>query len=270
MLSIERGRRLSGLALFHFALVLGALLPSPAFALQTRTEAKRSLGLGLEIGVDCVRETGIAWGVETRLGTVASYGSTFLDLRLSSLAGEIDPDSGLSLRGLDSAMLGLGCRLAERPRFCLIPEAFWRWRSYGSSGFENCYGLVLNMEAGRGRVSRGSAFLASCGYAVLRSSYEYSSEKSRDIYPLLRLGYRYRPGPRLAFDLAISDFTDSDSATFLKTFLEFHTLLALRSATVDLKLCAKYSDFFTLTAYIDGFSVGFDLRWPLIPSRNGG
>jgi hypothetical protein len=192
-----------------------------------------------------------------------------MGIELSSLGGRIDSAPGLSFRFPDSAMLLVGTSLFGRPRLNLAPWAFWRWRSYGEAGSESSCGLVLDLEAGRGRSGRGTALIASCGYSLLWSSYR-DSGKSRDIYPLLRLGWRYRAGPRLAFDLAISDFSGSDSATFLKTFLEFQARFALRAASLDLRFCAKYSDFFTLTSYVDGFSAGFSIFCPLAPARRGG
>ncbi len=73
-----------------------------------------------------------------------------------------------------------------------------------------------------------------------------------DIVPLARLGVAWRPIEPARFELAIA--SDSPLALWLRTSFELSGSWTLASGIrIEGLLAARYSDFFTLTGYLDGF-----------------
>jgi hypothetical protein len=231
--------------------------------------AAKPIALGLRCGLGCERETGRAFALEPRLGLDASWGRAYSYLELGQALGRLDWGSDLSCRALDVAYLGIGRSFVERRRLALRAEAQARYRSFGSAGNEFAFSALLGVGAGAVERPLGLAFRGAAGYSVFFSRLEGEETLCRDLGPLLLLGVNLKPSPRLLLNLAMTDYTGSDSGLFCKTFFELGASYRLERLSLGVSLTAKYTDFFTLTSYADGFALRASARIPLGTLRAG-
>ncbi len=234
----------------------------PAFGAQARQASP--LSLALEIGLGGEAETGLPWAIEPRLALAASWRRSYARLELSQAFGELDWQKILGYRVLDTAGMSVGWNADTFPWLDLDLEAFSRFRSFGSAGFEARFGGLALFDAGTMPGSAGFFFRGAAGYSRLLTRYSGISTSQWNNDPLARLGFGWRDGGPLALDFAISDYTGSDVSLWLKTFFEFGAELGLgQGDSASARLILKYSDFFTLTSYLDGFALRLAFRFPL-------
>jgi hypothetical protein len=240
-----------GLCVFFLGLVLEAQAQRRPFALCLRS------GMGFE------RETGRSWAVEPSLGLEASRGRDYAYADAAAAGGRLDWRETLGFRALDSASFGFGHSLIERPRALAKAEAQLRYRSFGDSGGECSASGLLGLSLGAVARPRGLMFRAAGGYSFLVSRYEHQASDEYDWGPILLLGVCAKAGPRFIADFAVTDYTGSDSGIFCKIFYSLGASYKFNRASLDARFTLKYSDFFTLTSYADGFAFRALVRIPL-------
>jgi hypothetical protein len=208
------------------------LLPSPARELPLRTlDLTAVTGAGLDM------ETAEESPVRLIAGVDLAYGS--LDLSLIADCGlPWEPsarlDADLSL--LDRRIIRLG-----------VSGRAW-WRAYGSLAQEAGCGLGARMELG----PPSFAFTAAGGLSALTTEYAAIGESLTDSVPWARMGVTFSPARAGRYELAVS--SDSALALWLRTSFELSGSWTLASgARIEGLLAARYTDLFTLTAYLDGF-----------------
>ncbi|HET7838361.1 MAG TPA: hypothetical protein VFL04_01290 [Rectinemataceae bacterium] len=224
------------------------------------------LVLGLELGIGAESETGLPWAVEPSLALDADWDRYYARIELSQAFGELDWQRVLGYRVLDTAGMAVGWRPELADRLDLRLEAFSRYRSFGGAGYEARFGALALLQAGAMRGEAGPFFIAGAGYSRLMTRYSGTAVSQWDNDPLARIGFGWRDGRRLVLDMAISDYTGADASLWLKTFFEFGGRLAFgegEAPEARATLVLKYSDFFTLTSYLDGFALRLSMSLPL-------
>jgi hypothetical protein len=257
---------LAAAAILSSAAALGAEANAPSGDLpgysapQTRREAAK---VALTMGLGYESETGLPWAIEPRLGLDVAWARSYAKLELSQAFGELSPSGSVAYRFLDTAAISVGYLLWRPERASLRLEAFSRYRSFGSIGLEARFGGLALLEAGRAKDEAGFSFRGAAGFSRLMTRYSSIAVTQWDNDPLARLGFAWRSAGGLSLDAAVSDYTGSDASLWLKTFFDFGASYELEGATLEARLVLKYSDFFTLTSYLDGAALRLALRLPL-------
>ncbi len=171
-----------------------------------------------------------------------------LDLRLTADCGiPWEP----SLRG-DAAFT------AVDSRFVRLGVTFAGWvRAWGIAATET--GTLVNgsIEVG----PRAAAMSAAAGLSTRSTWVPAAAVMLRDSFPWARVGLCSHPVEQARLELAVS--SDGPLALWLRTSLELSAWWRLPGGLeLEGMLAARYSDLFTLTAYLDGFDVR---AWVIIP-----
>ena len=80
---------------------------------------------------------------------------------------------------------------------------------------------------------------------------------------MVRLGLCTGPMKKMLLSFAMSDYTGSDVSIFGKTFFEIGGAFDFGGPSIGASAILKYSDFFTLTSNMDGYSLRLTGRFPL-------
>jgi hypothetical protein len=148
-------------------------------------------------------------------------------------------------------------------RFLRAGFAVSAWvRAYGSAATET--GALFN---GRVEIGPRVAALSAAGGFSTRSTYVPAIAGTlRDSFPWARVGIASRPVEQARFELAVS--SDGPLALWLRTSFELSAWWRLPSGVrLEGLLAARYSDLFTLTAYLDGFDARASVLVPLAARR---
>jgi hypothetical protein len=104
---------------------------------------------------------------------------------------------------------------------------------------------------------------AEAGYAVLLTEMIVPRLALRDFDPLLRAGLAWRCTDSLQVDLGVASFSEQEASYFFRTLFELGARLKLGEISFGATGTIIYSDFFTQTAYMDGFSLRVAASFPL-------
>ena len=177
-----------------------------------------------------------------------------IDLRLAADCGlpwepSVRVDAGFSV--IDASFLRLGIRFAG-------------WvRAYGTAATET--GTLVSGSAEIG--PRLLALAAAGGFSTRSTYYPSIAGRLGDSFPWARVGVATRPATQARIELAVT--SDSPLAIWLRTSFELSGWWELGSGVrIEGLLAARYSDLFTLTAYLDGFDMRAAVLVPL--ARVGG
>jgi len=148
-------------------------------------------------------------------------------------------------------------------RFVRAGLAFSAWvRAYGSAATET--GTLVH-----GRVELGprvAALSAAGGFSSRSTYFPAIAGTLHDSFPWARLGIASRPVEQACIELAIS--SDGPLALWLRTSFELSAWWRLPSGVqLEGLLASRYSDLFTLTAYLDGFDARASVLVPLAARR---
>ncbi|HSV92482.1 MAG TPA: hypothetical protein VLH81_05380, partial [Desulfobacterales bacterium] len=114
--------------------------------------------------------------------------------------------------------------------------------------------------------SRLVALSIAGGLSTRSTRFAAIDDVFEDIVPWARLGVAARPVAPARFELAIA--SDSALALWLRTSFELTGSWSFASgARIEALLAARYSDFFTLTGYLDGFEVRAIVVVPIAGGR---
>jgi hypothetical protein len=226
-------------------------------------EAASKVSLGLRVGVGYETETGLPWAVEPRLGLDLSWQSLYSYAEITQAFGRLDWREIFGYRLIDTASLGLGYRVLSLPRLALKAEALGKYRAYGDDVHEILLGAVIGLDLGAVRAPRGVFFRGAFGYSLLLSDYSDGESSFYDTGPILRLGLCARPIKKMLLSFTMSDYTGLDVSIFGKTFFEIGGAFDFGGPSINAGAMLKYSDFFTLTSNMDGYSLRLTGRIPL-------
>jgi hypothetical protein len=207
-------------------------------------------GSGLELSA--IAGAGVDWQTAeaspARLLAGLRLSDPVLDLRLTA-------DCGMPW---EPSLRGEAAFTAVDSRFVRLGMAFAGWvRAWGSAATET--GTLVN-----GRIEigpRAAALSASAGLSTRSTRVPAAAVTLRDSFPWARVGMASRPVERARVELAVS--SDGPLALWLRTSFELSCTWTLPGGVrLEGMAAARYSDLFTLTAYLDGF----DARaWAVIP-----
>lgn len=147
-------------------------------------------------------------------------------------------------------------------RFVRLGMTFAGWvRAWGSVATETGTLVKGSVEIG----PRAAALSASAGHSTRGTWVPAAAVTLRDSFPWARVGVASRPVEGARVELAVS--SDGPLALWLRTSFELSGTWTLPCGVrLEGMAAARYSDLFTLTAYLDGF----DLRaWAVIPLAGG-
>jgi len=207
---------------------------------------------------------------------LASPAATGRDARLGAVLGlgfdwetaEYSPTRGLL--GLDvsspriRAALVADCGIPWEPSAALTVDILvldldWIRLGLGARGWMRAYGdIAVEGGASTGMLAEvGSRLLAlsvAGGISTRSTRFAAIYDVLEDIVPWARVGVAGRPVAPARFEFAIA--SDSALALWLRTSFELTGSWSFASgARIEGLLAARYSDFFTLTGYLDGFEV---------------
>jgi hypothetical protein len=211
-------------------LVLFLLLGSPA---ATARDARLGAVLGL----------GFDWETAEYSPTRGLLG---LDVSSPRLGAALFADCGIPWE--PSAALSVDILVLDLDWIRLGLDARWWMRAYGDIAVEGGASTGLRVETG----FRLVALSIAVGLSARSTRFAAIDDVFEDIVPWARLGVAARPAAPARFELAIA--SDSALALWLRTSFELTGSWRFASgARIEGLLAARYSDFFTLTGYLDGF-----------------
>ena len=127
-------------------------------------------------------------------------------------------------------------------------DARWWMRAYADTALEGGTSAGLRAELG----SRLIALSIAGGLSLRGTRFTAIDDVFDDIVPWARLGAACRPVAPARFEIAIS--SDSPLALWLRTSFELSGSWRFDSGVrIEGLLAARYTDFFTLSGYLDGF-----------------
>ena len=172
-----------------------------------------------------------------------------IDLRLSADCGlPWEPsarlDAGFAV--IDTAFLRLGIRFAG-------------WvRAYGTAATETGTLVAGSTEIG----PRVLALAAAGGFSARNTYYPAIAGRLSDSFPWARVGVASRPVEQARFELAVT--SDGPLAFWLRTSFELSGSWRFPTGVrIGGMLAARYTDFFTLTAHLDGFDARATVVLPI-------
>jgi hypothetical protein len=174
---------------------------------------------------------------------------------LDRLPGGAKDNPFLSLP--DFALARVDWRPYAAPGFAFDVEGFGRWTRLTPHANEWRAGLILGTRLGRDETGLRPDFFLDLGYSFVGTRYS-SPRLTLDLYdwdPLLKAGLEWRLAKPLHLVFDIASYSDEEASFFFRSLFEFSTRLDLDAVSLSLTGTVVYSDFFTETAYIDGFSV---------------
>jgi hypothetical protein len=200
-----------------------------------------------------------AAGQDARLGAVLGLGFDWetaeysptrclagLDLWSPRLAGALVVDFGIPWE--PSVTLSVDILMLDLDSIRLGVDARWWMRAYGDVAVEGGASTGLRAEIG----SRLLALSIAGGLSTRSTRFTAIDDVFEDVVPRARLGAALRPVEAARFELAMA--SDSALALWLRTSFELTGAWSFASgARIEGLLAARYSDFFTLTAHLDGF-----------------
>jgi hypothetical protein len=200
-----------------------------------------------------------ATGQEARLGAVLGLGFDWetaeysptrcivgLDLWSPRLGAALAADLGIPWE--PSAALSVDVLVLDLDRVRLGLDARWWMRAYADVAVEGGASTGLRAEIG----SRLLALSIAGGISTRLTRFTAIDDAFEDVVPWARLGAALRPIEAARFELAIA--SDSALALWLRTSFELSGSWRFPSGLrIEGLLAARYSDFFTLTAHLDGF-----------------
>jgi hypothetical protein len=167
-----------------------------------------------------------------------------MDLLLGALDLRLLADCGVPWEPSSSIRADLSVIDRRALRLSLDGQAWLR--RYSQRALERGYDVGARVELGR-----AVAFLAAGGWAGLSTVFPAAGVTLADANPWARLGVVVRPSAPARFELAI--VSDSSLSLWLRTSFELSASWRARSGLrVEGLVAARYSDFFTFTAYPDG------------------
>ncbi len=231
------------------AVILGLLmtfLPLPPAA-ATGQDARLGVLLGL----------GFDWETAEYSPTRCRVG---LDLWSPRLGMALVADLGIPWE--PSASLSIDVLLLDLDWIRLGIDERWWMRAYGDIAVEGGASTGVRAEIG----SRLLALSIAGGMASRSTRFTAIDDAFTDIVPWARLGAALRPVDAARFELAIA--SDSPLALWLRTSFELTGSWRFPSGMrIEGLLAARYSDFFTLTAHLDGFDARASVVLPLAGGR---
>jgi hypothetical protein len=213
-----------------------------------------SLHLGLVAGLGYESETGRPWAIVPSLGLSVDRGGAW---------ALVDVSSAIPENFVDTAGLSLGWEFFRFGRASFGLESLLWWRSYGSLGDETRFGVLGRLDLGSLPGETGLFFRAEGGYSLLMTRFYDGLLEETDQDPLGRLDIGWRLNGPWTIEAAVEDFSRLDATLYLKTLFEFGAAYDLGPATIGARLVVKYTDFFTLTSYVDGVALRLTARVPL-------
>ena len=232
-----------GAAVFLGFLMAFLLLGSPAAAGQ---DARLGVILGL----------GFDWETAEYSPTRCLVG---LDLWSPRLEAALAADVGIPWE--PSASLSFGLLMLDLDWIRIGIDARWWMRAYGDIAFEGGASTGVRAEIG----SRLLALSIAGGVSSRLTRFAAIDDPLEDVVPWARLGAALRPVEAARFEIAIA--SDSPLALWLRTSFELSGSWRFPSGLrIEGLLAARYSDFFTLTAHLDGF----DARAAVVLPITGG
>lgn len=148
---------------------------------------------------------------------------------------------------------------AWNARFLRLGLSFAGWvRAWRTAATETGTRVDARAEIG----PRVAALSASGGFESRSTYFPAIASTLRDSYPWARVGFCSRPVERARLELAVS--SDGPLALWLRTSFELTAWWRLPCGLeLEGMLAARYSDLFTLTAYLDGFDARARVIVPL-------
>ena len=212
------------------------------------------VALRLDIGLGLDSETGRRLAVEPVLGLGLRAGPFFMDGVLAAATGEAL---------LDRAVFRYGWFF--RPSFWLrgSGQNLVAWRSYGSDGDETRLGVIVSVDWGAQASRMGFALRTIVGYSILKTRIPALDLAWVDQDPILGLGLVWFSGTGWEVSTRVSDFDQAEATLWMKTLFGFAVAYQCPDWRVQLDLVVKYSDWFTLTAYVDGLALRLSAALPL-------
>jgi hypothetical protein len=226
-------------------LLLLFLLFAPAFAMGT---PKASISLTAVMGAAYDRETGESVPARGIAGLEINYGP----FGLSAIV-----DCGLPWE--PAARIDADATMFNFDIFRLSANLGFTFRSYEAFAAEYGFRMGARTEIG----PRFLALTASGGVTFLSTAYAAIGGALADVNPWASIGILVRPVAPLQCELLIT--TDSPLALWARTSFELHGSWDFPSGSrISAAFALRYSDFFTLTSYIDGFQTTLLYSLPLI------
>lgn len=206
---------------------------------------------GIELSL--LAGAGVDWetaeGSPARLLAGVRLSDPVLDLRLSA-------DLGIPW---EPSVRGEADFTAWDARFLRLGLSFAGWvRAWGSAATETGTRVRARAEIG----PRVAALSAAGGFESRSTYYAAIASTLRDSYPWARVGLCSRPTEQVRLELAVS--SDGPLALWLRTSVELSAWWRLPGGLeLEGLFAARYSDLFTLTAYLDGVDARAQLIIPL-------
>jgi hypothetical protein len=210
-----------------------------------------------------------AAGQDARLGAVLGLGFDWetaeysptrclvgLDLWSPRLRTALVADIGIPWE--PSAALSFDVLMLDLDWIRIGIDARWWMRAYGDIAFEGGASTGVRSEIG----SRLIALSIAGGMSSRLTRFTAIDDPLEDAVPWARLGVALRPVETARFELAIA--SDSSLALWLRTSFELSGSWRFPSGLrMEGLLAARYSDFFTLTAHLDGFDARATVVLPI-------
>lgn len=216
-----------------------------------------SLWIGGGAGVNS--ETGRPFALEEQVSIGFSAGPLYV---CASAAGATCTEPG-DERLLDCFNARIGMPFSPVPWFEVKTEGVFAWRSYGMAGFEQRSALVFYGDVGTPNNQCGFAFRTMLGYSYLSTTVPSLNLTWTDFDPLLGMGVVWFSGNGFELSAVVKDYSSDEASMYLKTFFSFGSRYTSRFFQLDVDYILKYTDFFTETAYRDGYAVRLALAFPL-------
>lgn len=178
-------------------------------------------------------------------------------------SADLDAGAAYPERALDVAGMSLYYGWNPFPWLVLKPQGIIRWRSFGTAGDETRFGFILNILAGDPMGTMGFSMLTFGGYTYLLTRIPSLDLTWGDHDPVMGIDVLWHNGTGLVLKAGWATFTPDDAGIFMKTFFKFGVDFKFRGMTVFTGLTLKYSDLFTLTAYLDGYALRLAVEIPL-------
>lgn len=203
--------------------------------------------LGAVAGIGFDHETGEASPTRALLG---------LELESPRLRGSLVADCGIPWE--PSAMLALEVLLLDLDLVRIGLDARLWMRAFADVAVERGATTGVGIELGPRRI----ALAAAGGLGTRATRFTAIGDVLEDVVPWARLGVVARPVDAARFGLAIG--SDTPLALWLRTSFELSGSWRFpRGIRVDGLVAARYSDFFTLTAHLDGFDARLSVFLPV-------
>lgn len=178
-------------------------------------------------------------------------------------SAEADATAAYPERVLDAAGLSLFYEWVPFTWLTFKPQGLARWRSFGVAGDESRFGFILNISVGTPMDTMGFSVDTFGGYTYLLTRIPVLDLVWGDHDPVMGADLLWHNGTGLVLKAGWATFTPDDAGIFMKMFFKFGVEFKYRDLTLFTGLTLKYSDLFTLTAYLDGYALRLLVDIPL-------